>query len=339
MGNNSRKEIIDFVLNFDKVAAVRMSLHDQASFIAMHFDELHNIPIKRDGYLFPWSALTTLFKTSFRIWNLYRPEFLATIPYEHQAILAEIGVSYEKTSAIYRLIQNSPDILPPESRALFCAARMRGYRWQDEQPLFSTEYTLMCLQYQERGIARPEYPSAFSHNSFYKKFPSYFAANLPHVLSNAINADNIAQFAIALSVCNLTLSKNLLLYALANNATNILIANLNSFKHHLPFDSLILYCTSSVEVSTAIPLMTAIEENEPGAIRNAKDIFSNNALWYTFYRSTNLNFYQSISQNEDFESISRFLLDNGVSPDAANCLDLTYSSMRKAQTTLSKIAD
>ena len=85
--------------------------------------------------------------------------------------------------------------------------------------------------------------------------------------------------------------------------------------------------------------MTAIEGKEPGTIKNAKDIFGNNALWYTFYRSTNLNFYQSTSAKEDFESISRFLLDNGVSPDAANCLDLTYSSMRKAQTTLSKIAD
>lgn len=84
--------------------------------------------------------------------------------------------------------------------------------------------------------------------------------------------------------------------------------------------------------------MTAIERNEPGTIRNVKDIFGNNALWYTFYRTTNLNFYQSISAKEDFEAISRFLLDNGVSPDAANCLDLTYSSMRKAQTTLSKIA-
>lgn len=338
MDSYSQEEIIDFVLNFDKVTAVRMAFKDQVEFIVTHFDELHDICIKRTEYFFPQNMLKTLFKTSCRIWNLYRPEFLSTIPYEHQAILAEIGTAYDKTSDIYGLIQNSPDILRPESRALFCAARMRGYRWQDEQPLFSTEYTLMCLRNQERGVACPEYPSALRHNSFYKRFPSSFAANLPLTLVDAIEADNIAQFAIALSLCNRQLSKNLLLYALANHATNILIANLTSLKRNLPSDSLILHCASSVEVSTAIPLLAAIEKEEPGIIKNTKDIFGNNALWYIFSRHTDIH-NQSDSENEDAERLERFLLSVGVSPDAPNCLELTYSSMRKAQVALSRISN
>ena len=211
----TKKEIIEFVMNFDKVTAVKMPPQKQVKFIVEHLETFkRDILSERQIHSTFGDMLTTLFRTSYRIWNLYRPGFLATIQYGHQALLAEIG-----------------------------------------------------------------------------------------------------------------------------HATNILIANISSLKRYLTLDSLVLYCVSSIDVPTAIPLMTAIEEKEPGTIKNAKDIFGNNALWYTFYRTTNLNFYQSTSANEYFEALSRFLLDNGVSPDAANCLDLTYSSMRKAQIVLSKIAD
>lgn len=336
----TKKEIIEFVTNYDKVTAVKMPPQKQVKFIVEHLETFKSdILSERQIHSTFGDMLTTLFRTSYRIWNLYRPDFLATIPYEHQALLAEIGTNYHETSAIYGLIINSHDILPPESRALFCASRMNGWQWPREKRFFSSKYNLMCLRNQDDRIATPEYPPAFCRHDFYQKYPSSFAEKIPQTIRDAVEADNLAHFGIALTLCCRQISKNLLLYALANNATNILIANLSLLKRYLPLDSLVLYCASSIDVSTAIPLMTAIEEIESGAIRNAKDIFSNNALWYTFYRSTNLNFYQSISQKEDLESISRFLLDNGVSPDAANCLDLTYSSMRKAQTTLSKIAD
>lgn len=335
-----KKEIIEFVMNFDKVTAVKMPPQKQVKFIAEHLETFkRDILFERQIHSTFGDMLTTLFRTSYRIWNLYRPDFLATIPYEHQALLAEIGSNYHETSAIYGLILNSHDILPPESRALFCASRMNGWQWPREKRFFAAEYNLMCLRNQDNGIASPGYPTTFCRHDFYQKYPSSFAEKVPQTIRDAVESDNCAQFGIALSLCNRQLSKNVLLYVLANHATNILAANLSSLKRYLPLDSLILYCASSIDVPAAIPLMTAIERNEPSTIRNAKDIFGNNALWYTFYRTTNLNFYQSISAKEDFESISRFLLDNGVSPDEANCLDLTYSSMRKAQMALSKIAD
>lgn len=111
----TKKEIIEFVMNYDKVSAVKMPPQKQVKFIVEHLDTLkRDILFERQIHSTFRNMLKTLFRMSYRIWNLYRPELLATIPYEHQAVLAEIGSDYNETRTIYGQIISSPDILSSE---------------------------------------------------------------------------------------------------------------------------------------------------------------------------------------------------------------------------------
>ena len=98
-------------------------------------------------------------------------------------------------------------------------------------------------------------------------------------------------------------------------------------------------CTSSLDQHLAVPLLKQIEKSIPGTLRNTQDIFGNNALWYLLYQEgnsadhTGRNYRVSSS-----ESIEALLLEHGCNPNQANCLDLTYNSIRLAQKELNHFA-
>ena len=92
----------------------------------------------------------------------------------------------------------------------------------------------------------------------------------------------------------------------------------------------VLFCASSVAAPVAIRLLQAIDNDSPGTVANARDIFGNNAFWYSIYRSGNLPW----EDERDFKALEAALMALGCDPNAPNRLDLTCSSIMKAQRAL-----
>ena len=135
-----------------------------------------------------------------------------------------------------------------------------------------------------------------------------------------------------LTMSNRQLSKNLLLHLINASAVNILLVNFDTVARLLPIDALTFYCASSLDQHLAVPLLKQIEKSIPGTLRNTQDIFGNNALWYLLYHEGNSAGHPWHNERvASIESIEALLLEHGCNPNQANCLDLTYSSIRTAQ--------
>lgn len=346
----SRDDALNMVLSFDNLVREGMTTIEQINFLIdnrAHLDRMYST-----GELKTWNPLSgelvrgfyplsILFGASAFAWNIYRPENLVGLSTKQLATLAKLLAKLTDThiqscnaTATIRCqeIVEATHILPRAARALFCAIQMRGYRWTEDRHIFANRYKQMYYQALTNGYPLPEYPRGFCKQRFYDKFSSSYASKLPQTLIDAIAADNPAQFSIMLTLSTRQLSKNLLLHLINASAVNILLGNFNAVTRFLPIDVLTFYCASSLDQHLAVPLLKQIEKSIPGTLRNAQDIFGNNALWYLLYQEGNSAGHPSHNERiASIESIEALLLKYGCDPDQPNCLDLTYNSIRTAQ--------
>lgn len=334
--------MLRLVVDYDNHAARELSLQQQVELL-MEIDHLKRIDpaawmISHLDLDKTHILLTNdcIFHTSFRVWNLYRPEFLATLSYDRQAFLAQLG-SREKQAAIrYDGIIHSADILPADSRALFCVPRMDGWHWTEGRLFFDHLFETDGLAARINGTVMPTFPITFCPSHFYHFYRSdaySFDNHLPDALKCAIEDDCPERFAIARSLCGKRMTRKLFLFMLKRDAGEILAENRKALLQHIPVISLVLFCASSVSASAAIRLLRAIEDDAPVTVAGARDIFGNNALWYSLYRSGNIR-----QEDESCtQALETFLLECGCDPDAPNRLDLTYNSIRKAQKALAEL--
>ena len=334
-------DAVKTVLSFDNLVREGMTTSEQIGFLIdnhAQLDEDYSIGGEKrtvllsDGRYHTFRPLSTLFDSSAFAWNIYRPENLVDLTIQQLATLARIHDSRSDIPVQYQTIVEATHILPRAARALFCAIQMRGFLWTEDRRIFANRYKQKYYLALTNGKPLPEYPSGFCKRRFYGKFSSSYASKLPQTLIDAIAADNPAQFSIMLTMSNRQLSKNLLLHLINAGAINILLGNFDAVARFLPIDTLTFYCASSLDQHLAVPLLKQIEKVIPGTLRNAQDIFGNNALWYLLYQEgnsadhTGRNYRVSSS-----ESIEALLLEHGCNPNQANCLDLTYNSIRVAQ--------
>lgn len=329
--------IIDLIVHYDEAVNAGMSVADQVDFLTSNYKLLgetcgiYRDPINRN-VITNFRPLQFLFASTSHIWALYDPGVLKTLPYDRQVILAQIGSHHYETRFVYTKIVNSTT-LPLKTRALFCAARMDGSVWTEQPKFFENYYRFLCLGKQLHGEPEPDYPTTFSPRHFYRNLSPYYESHLPQKLAEAINSDNVAQFSIALALCNRQLSKNLILHLLRQQAINILTANLTAIDKFLSFEKTILFCASSVHEPVATSLLSAIESAAPDSIRNASDIFGNNALWYLFYREGSNRF----SAPKQEKSIETLLIDAGCDPHHLNCIGLDYAATAAARQQLQRV--
>lgn len=332
----TKEAAIDLIAHYDERVNAGMSVTDQIDFLTSNYKLLAEIgAVYRDlmirNHINGSSYSHFLFQTSSHIWDLYDPGVLKTIPYDRQVILAQIGSHYDETRFVYTKIVNAL-FLPLETRALFCAARMAGHAWTEQAKFFGNYYRTLCLRKKLSGEKGPLYPATFSQRHFYRNFSPSYESQLPQKLAESINSDNVAQFNITLTLCNRRLSKNLVLYLLLRGAINILKANLSAIDRFLSLEKTVLFCASSVPEPVATPLLSAIENATPGCIKKASDIFSNNALWYLFYRNDPSKF-----RTDQSFSIEKLLLDAGCDPHHLNCIGLDYAATAAARQQLQRV--
>ena len=77
-----------------------------------------------------------------------------------------------------------------------------------------------------------------------------------------------------------------------------------------------------------------IDKSAPGTLRDARDIFGNNALWYLFYRNESSSHPSDDEDATDTDRIETLLLEHGCDPDQPNCLELTYNAIKVARAIL-----
>ena len=77
-----------------------------------------------------------------------------------------------------------------------------------------------------------------------------------------------------------------------------------------------------------------IDKSVPGTLRDARDIFGNNALWYLFYREGTGSRSWDDAAAPATASIEALLLEHGCDPDRPNCLELTYNVVKTARKAL-----
>ena len=328
----TQDEMLRLVADYDNHAAQELSHREQVELLA----EIHGIkrmdPISAMPNETPHILLSTdvILSISFRIWDLYHPVFLATLPYDRQAFLALIGSHKRQTAFQYDGIIHSSGILPADSKALFCVPQMAGWNWTGSRLFFDHLLSKNLGDPQSKDHPQLAYPSSFCPADFFHYYPNSFGDNLPYGLRQAIEDDSPARFAIERSLCGRRLTKNLFLYMLKRGAAEILASNLPALLQQIPVVPLLLFCASSVAGPVAIRLLQAMEDDSPGTVANARDIFGNNALWYSIYRSGNI----PREDESDFQALEAALLELGCDPNAPNRLDLTYNSIRKAQKAL-----
>jgi hypothetical protein len=350
----SKEEVLEIALDFDNRVRRGMTIATQIEFLVDNYatlsDEYEIGKIEESGadvqngwrclppYFCP---LSMLFETSSLVWDVYRPEYLLGLSPRQLAILATIGSSVRHihylsnvVASRFQTIIAASHVLPPETRAYFCAARMDGFLWTESRLFFSSHHALVSLQAKMRGEPVPEYPRGFVRRTFYEHFSPSFGLKLPQALQDAIAADNPARFGITMTMCNKQLSKNLVLHLLDREAIQILLADFAAVKRHLPLDELAFYCASSLNLPLALPLLAEIEKSAKGALRDATDIFGNNALWYLLYRNESSD-YPSVGEDATaIDRIETLLLEHGCDPDQPNCLELTYNAIKAARAIL-----
>ena len=168
---------------------------------------------------------------------------------------------------------------------------------------------------------------------FFDAIGSSYGLKLPQTLEEAILADEPARFAITRTMCNKQLSRNLILHLIYENANNIILANFAAVKRHIPLDELAFFCVLSLNLDLALPLLAEIEKSAQGTLRDARDIFGNNALWYLLYRNESSG-HPSDEDATVTDRIEALLLEHGCDPDQPNCLELTYNAIKSARAAL-----
>ncbi len=329
-------DALSFALHFDDRVAEGLSLDDQVSFLLRWRDdpEFEALP--------PQSDIVSLLRdTSIRYWDIFRPGNLARLPSDLIPDLANILIRRDTRLGRTLLdhIVNSLDILPPETRAVFCAVQMQQWDWWDERRFFETCFRRLTYLSRAGGCPGPSYPAAFTSRDFLHSIPASYGSILPAPLQNAIEDDAPIPFAIALDLCGRRLAKSLLLHLFSRHAGRILADNLPALSRALPLADVVLYCASSLPSDPAATLLQAIDRDSPGFVASAVDLFGNNALWYLFYRRPLRHWARPTSlaytdPDQDTRALETALLAFGCSPDRPNLLALTPRHIQTALHTL-----
>lgn len=274
---------------------------------------------RSDGFGNPMSAA---FKSSD-----YRHQAMATFFCEYSASCKDNYISpLTTTENLFLEVVNRKAEYPRETRSLF-AIHLLGREISDLG--LSKLFVKLWLDLVKPGN-HPNYPCAFSPTSLSLSYtPSNRQTQTPIRLIDAIRTDNYATFCIFRTLCSgeTHLSRATAIQILTHHAINILICTLEDVLNTLSPEDVLFFCASSMPTK-CIPIIDALESRHPGIVRNARDLYGNNALWYGLHR---------LGENRCAPEVEKHLIELGCDPESPNLLDLSYASMLKAKEYLNAI--
>ena len=223
----------------------------------------------------------------------------------------------------FRHLISNESALPRDVRSLF-AILLIGLNFYGGDPiLFHSLYWRIAAD----SHRMPTRPLSFNPDSFLKHSNSAYTAHLPRQLTDAIRADNPAAFELCRVTSGKAFSKNLVKLLFHHRALKIILQDLSDVERHINPGDILFACVSFLPPSF-IALIDELESRHPGLVRNARDLYGNNAHWYGLHR---------FGENRCAPEVEKRLSELGCDPESPNLLDLSYASMLRAKDAIETI--
>ena len=149
---------------------------------------------------------------------------------------------------------------------------------------------------------------------------------IPEKMRQAIETDNKEVFMIYKDLAGVKYSYSLIAEIMASGAKNIfaeIVKSKELFKQRsITLPELAVYCTLAFEDAVSVPFLQSIEEVYPGELKNVRDHWNRNLLWYAVHNQKTAFFHP-------FCKLTEFLLQAGCDPDNQNQLGIPWRYMMK----------
>jgi len=146
---------------------------------------------------------------------------------------------------------------------------------------------------------------------------------MPDSMRQAIREDCLPVFAMHLDMAKMNVSFSLLAEVIEYGAVDIfryLIENKMIADDAIPLPELCCYLTARFHDGISVPLLNVIEEFHPGFIKDVKDFFGRNLLWYAVQNMATGWFHPD-------SRLTPFLLAHGCDPQNENQVGLTWQAV------------
>ena len=275
-------------------------------------------------------GLNDLFKRYRSFWSIIDERQLPLLDSRHQAMFALVAKNDSNWITRFFAIVKSTNVqsaLTKSFFALFLLARQAITLRTEEMNTFVSTRQPNGAQFPFSPNTKLSSPFAFTRDMFFGRTIQPFEKGLPKDFKEAMDDDNPSQFEILRTLLNKSLTQSLVKALFMHNAVKIIIHHLGTVEQIIAPKDILFFCVSSMPKSS-IALINALNNKSPNLVRNARDIFGNNALWYGLHR---------LGENKCSSQIERLLLDLGCDPNTSNCYGLSYDSMLRAKEALKTI--
>lgn len=147
--------------------------------------------------------------------------------------------------------------------------------------------------------------------------------SVPEGIRRAIGSDSVEAFLIFREMAGLRLSYGLLEKIMREKALKIfaeLLKDGEIFRKVIPRDELCVCCAAQFEDALSVPLLEIVEELFPGAVKDVRDRWGRNLLWYAAANRRTAFFHP-------FCRLTPFLLKCGCDPENENQLGISWRYM------------
>ncbi len=166
---------------------------------------------------------------------------------------------------------------------------------------------------------------------FFDKAPGgQFKTDKGKMAMEAIQNDSPASLLMPLDIDGRPLLRKYVLVALMKKAVNI-ITYLYSDKNKmlnklLSPKQLLFYVCANWNNDETVPLVTLLEETNPGLVKNSLDVFGHDALWYTLYQRDRFGRATKAARSNN-DLLDKTLIELGCDPKRQNSLGLSYEDI------------
>lgn len=146
---------------------------------------------------------------------------------------------------------------------------------------------------------------------------------MPDAMRQAIREDNLPAFAMHLDMARMNVSFSLLAEVLEYGAVGIfrhLLENRMLSDDIIPLDELCCYLATWFHDGVSVPMLGIIDGIHPGFVKDVRDHFGRNLLWYAIQNMKTGWFHPDCR-------LTPFLLEHGCDPQNTNQVGLTWQEI------------
>ena len=145
----------------------------------------------------------------------------------------------------------------------------------------------------------------------------------------AIENDSPSALLMPLSISGKLLPAKYAQAALMKNAIKIvtyLFCNNQKFNKMISPRQLLFYVCANWNNDETIPFVALLEKENSGLVRNSRDAFGHDALWYTLYQRDRLNRATKAARRK-MDPLDKTLIEFGCDPNRHNSIGLSYNDL------------